>query len=570
MPLQTLPKQLMLLIALVQGLLLLILHRAIELDAWPSHSPHWLLTFYSLVLSIPLMFLLALDKTNTKPLIRWILPFSLLLAGMAFYTGSQATVAERFELNQVLPLFVVTVIVAVFKVLMYAQNLSQNKTLSYHLLFRFSWRNFLSLALSVLFTLCVWAVLMLWAQLFVVIGIDFFKTLFESKWFYYPVLNLAFGLGVIIFRSQEHIIDTLTRIQQALMKFLLIILIFVSLLFLLALPFTGLTLLWNTGSGSILILVMQGLILFFINAVYQDEPQSRPYPLFVHRFIYLGVALLPIYSVIVCYGLHLRIGQYGLTVDRAWGLVIWALLGLFSVGYLWGIVRLRDNWLVQLSWVNVRMGGLVLVLMILLNSPLLDFRKITVNSQLNRLEQGELTVDDMDLRYFRQDLAHPGYLALQQIKQDYDNNAALQLKIDNLYLPAEQIKAMTQAQFLAKLNVDATQTLPAGLAEAMYTFAAQNVWQINRLQQAKLLAVDWDQDGTADYLLLQEFQQSNLLTLFYRDGGTWQNLAVSSNVPIGEKQLAQLHDASSELKLIEPRWKILQLGDLQLAPRTER
>ena len=560
----------MLLIALVQGLLLLVLHRAIELDAWPSQSPQWLLTFYSLVLSTPLMLLLALEQNNIKPLLRWILPFSLLLAGMAFYTGSQATIAERFELHQVLPVFVITVMVAVFKVLMYAQNSSQNKTLSYHLLFRFSWRNFLSLALSGLFTLCVWAVLMLWAQLFVVIGIDFFKTLFESKWFYYPVLNLAFGLGVIIFRSQEHIIDTLTRIQQALMKFLLLILIFVSLLFLMALPFTGLTLLWNTGSGSILILVMQGLILFFINAVYQDEPECRPYPLLVHRFIYLGIALLPIYSIIVYYGLHLRIEQYGWTIARAWGVVLWALLALFSIGYLWGIVRRRDNWLVQLSWVNVRMGGLVLALMILLNSPLLDFRKITVSSQLHRLEQTQLTLDELDLAYFRQELAYPGYLALQNIKQNHQDNAELQRKIENLYLPAAQTKAMTEAQFFAKLARHNVSTLPAGLSEAIYAFASQDVWRLNRLQQGWLIAVDLDQDGTNDYLLVQVFQQSNLLSLFYKDDGNWLNLPVNGNIKIEQQQLTDLSNSISELKIVEPRWKILQLGDLQLAPRTER
>ncbi len=178
---------------------------------------------------------------------------------------------------------------------------------------------------------------MLWAALFKVIQIDFFDDLFAKQWFYYPTLSLAFAFGIIIFRNQAGVIDTITRIQQALMKFLLVILALVSVLFMLALPFTGLTPLWKTGHGSLLILCLQALMLFFLNAVYQADAESRPYPLWLHRAIYAAVALLPVYSLIACYGLMLRVEQYGWSVSRCWGLVLWAILALFSVGYLWGI-----------------------------------------------------------------------------------------------------------------------------------------------------------------------------------------------------------------------------------------
>src|SRR5690606_41751209 len=158
---------------------------------------------------------------------------------------------------------------------------------------------------TIIFSFSVWGVLMLSADLIKLIRIDFFHDLFTERWFYYPVLALAHGFGIIIFRNQSKVIDTITRIQQALMKFLLVILVLVSLLFLAALPFTGLAPLWETGQGSMLILWLQALMLFFLNAVYQDDADARPYPLLVHRFIYIGVALLPVYSVIAFYGLGL-------------------------------------------------------------------------------------------------------------------------------------------------------------------------------------------------------------------------------------------------------------------------
>jgi hypothetical protein len=248
--------------------------------------------------------------------------------------------------------------------------------------------------------------LILWAALFDAINIEFFNDLFKKPWFYYPAIALANGFGIIIFRNLTYIIDTITRLQQALMKFLLVILVLVSLLFIGALPFTGLEPLWKSG-GSSLILWMQALMLFFLNAVYQDDPDARPYHLVLHRFIYIGIAILPIYSIISFYGLSLRVDQYGWTLARCWAFLIWFLLALFPIGYCWGIAKLRDEWLQQLSKVNVVIGLIVLALMLMVNSPLLDFRKIVVNNQLQRLETGLTQIEDFDINYFRKSLAKP-------------------------------------------------------------------------------------------------------------------------------------------------------------------
>ncbi len=80
------------------------------------------------------------------------------------------------------------------------------------------------------------------------------------------------------------------------------------------------------------------------------------------------------------------------------------------------------------------MGLVLLAVMMLVNSPLIDFRKITVQSQLARLEDGRTLLADFDLHYFRHDLAKPGYDALQQLKAHYgETNPALALRIDTLY-----------------------------------------------------------------------------------------------------------------------------------------
>ena len=73
------------------------------------------------------------------------------------------------------------------------------------------------------------------------------------------------------------------------------------------------------------------------------------------------------------------------------------------------------------------LAGLVLV-----NSPLLDFRKLSLASQMARLERGDVTLDTFDFFYIRQELARPGYLAIEQLKASLgDDDAELLAKIES-------------------------------------------------------------------------------------------------------------------------------------------
>ncbi len=572
-----LPTPIMLLLALVQGLSLYLLHQSISFDFWPSNQPQWLFCFYTLAVVAPVTLLLSLEKGLELKLALRLGAFALVAAALGFYAGLQAIPLEQISYQPVLFVFIFSMLLASFKALLYIQQQALGVPLSYSALFLHSWRNFLTLGLSVLFTLAVWAVLMLWAALFKVIQIDFFDDLFAKQWFYYPTLSLAFAFGIIVFRNQAGVIDTITRIQQALMKFLLVILALVSVIFMLALPFTGLTPLWKTGHGSLLILCLQALMLFFLNAVYQADADSRPYPLWLHRAIYAAVALLPVYSLIACYGLMLRVDQYGWSVSRCCGLVLWAILALFSVGYLWGILKKRDLWLQHLSWINVRMGLVLLTVMLLVNSPLIDFRKITVQSQLARLEDGRTLLADFDLHYFRHDLAKPGYDALQQLKAHYgETNPALALRIDALYRKDMHNEASEQnskdqlQQLLVALKLPDDVVLPPALKQALAEWQNDQRWQLSYISQYHLRPIDLNTDGVQDYVLLTYAHNSIDAVLFSLKGDKWQRSVVNqlfSDVksdPQAEPQLEAL-----ELKAVPPQWPLLQIGGQKFQVQTE-
>ena len=557
-----LPSKLMILIPLLQGLGLLYLHQAIELHYWPHGQPEWLFAFYSVMFIWPIMLLLGLDQHNGRAMVKVTLPFALLSGLLGYYVGHQVTPIEHIHFGALLFSFVLTMAIATFKALMYGQLWARGERITYSALFLWSWRNFLTLSLALLFAGSFWLLLMLWAALFKAINIDFFSDLFEQPWFYYPAIALANGFGIIIFRKLTYIIDIITRLQQALIKFLLVLLSLVSLLFLGALPFTGLEPLWESG-GSSLILWMQALILFFVNAVYQDEPDNWPYSVWLHRFIYISIAILPVYSLISFYGLSLRIDQYGWSLSRFWAYLIWFLLALFAIGYLWGIAKYRDSWTHQLNRTNVAIGLVVLVVMLSVNSPLLDFRKMVVADQLQRLAENKVTVEDFDLNYFRHHLARPGYEGLQTLKAEYgETHPGLLIRINALYADSNNEQpSSTRDEFIAAVTL-LSDNPPEALLTTIYQQETKNHWNLQETQQYFLQALDLDNDGDQEYLWIEKKHDHTVIKLFFQQDEQWKSSYIGSFLK-DKDNVDQFYQAllAGEIKVVPSRWNDVIVGD---------
>ena len=564
-------QKLMILISLIQGLFLLYLHQAIELNYWPSSYPQWVFALYSFSFVWPIMLLLSLNARNSLSILKYTLPFALLATLLGYYVGYQATPVAYIRYHALLSGYIFTMAIATFIALIYCQQIASGERFSYNSLFLWSWRNFLTLALSLLFAGCFWLILLLWAGLFNSIEIKFFEELFEAPWFYYPAIALANGFGIILFRKQSHIIDTIVRLQQTLMKFLLILLVFVSILFLCALPFSGLDPLWKNG-GSVLILWMQAFMLFFINAVYHGQAEQRPYSLWLHRFIYIGVVLLPIYSAISFYGLSVRVEQYGWSLDRCWAYLIWSLLALFSLSYCWGIVKKRDGWIEQLSRVNIALGLVLLGVMLLNNSPLLDFRKMVTNDQLQRLADNKITLDDFDINYFRRHLAKPGYDGLQMIKEQHGkNNPNIVLRINELYRDRKtKNPTSTREEFIAAITV--LEGEPSSqLFAAIYEREIKHSWQVRNTKKYYLRALDLNQDAQLDYLLVSHRHSGLYLTLFYFEADEWKSINLISVNRVRGESLDQVIKAlqAGEIKITRPKWNNLEISGKQFQARED-
>lgn len=556
----SLPRIPLLVVSFVQGILLFWLYRAADTDAWPSQSPLWSFPLWTLAVACPLLVLLSTDRSNYLAVGKLVGAFGALLALLAVYTGWQAEPYDQFPITSLSLAFGLSITLACFKAAMYLQQRANGDALTYQLLFTNSWRNFLIVALSLLFTLIFWLILVLWGQLFKVIGIDFFRELFEEDWFIIPCLTVAFGVGITLFRNLTRVIDNITKLLHWLTKLLLPLVIIVGVVFLSALPFVGLDILWATGNGTALLLWLLATTLFFTNAVYQDGREKDPYPRIIHQLIYVGLCALPMYSALSFYGLFLRLNQYGWTIERCWAFVVWLLLSLFAVGYVAGIVRRRSGWTSDLARVNTVMGLVVLAVMVLANSPLLDFRKASLQSQLNRIQDEDMQLADIDFWYVKNHLARPGYLWMEDKKASLEGaDAELLNLIEYPVRKGAAVSAQTSEGFWSRVTYRPESfELPSAVETMIETSFA-------RYDQGDpiIVRVDLDSDGENEYLMLLTYSNhvGNSI-LYFRDDIVWRQVNVQSHAWSGDRNTVKKRLLEGEIEVVEPRFKDVKIDDL--------
>lgn len=562
-------------IAIIQGLMILGLYELFEAKIWPSQTPLLYFPLWTIVLGAPTLLLLSLEKGNERRVLTMVAQFTGVLVLLAMYIGWQAEPIGEFPIINISSIFAVTIAIAIFKALMYIQQRAAQLPLSYQTLFTYSWRNFLVVALTCFFVLASFLLLQLWAALFRMIDINFFTTLFSEQRFMIPALSLANGLGITIFRDLTRVIDTITRLLQGMIKLLLPLVVLMSTIFILALPFTGLAPLWATGTGTSLLLWLVAIILFCSNAVYQDGREQIPYPLLVHRLIYIGLCGLPILCGLSIYGLTLRLNQYGFTIGRGWGLVVCLILSLFALGYAVGIVSKRDRWPGMLAKVNTQMGLVVLAIMILSNSPVLDFRKISIDSQLLRLHSGDIELADFDYYYARQYLARPGYQAVEKIKSELDESESDLLSLINAALPtsfAKNLQYKPKEIWQSMVYLPTNMKVPSALkklVEQQPTMSAHAITADGRADaKSYLIELDLNSDGQFEYVLIKTFFQNVIeANYFYLTGSTWRSsqLGFTRSQAFTNVDFEALYN-KGDIAIQAPTFNNIKIGELVFTP----
>lgn len=473
--------------------------------------------------------------------------------------------------------FVVAAILGVYILLPFARIYYETGRFSfpYTELFRHSWNTPFIVAIGFLFVGLYWTLVVLWAELFRILGVSFFRDVFYSTPFVHITSYTTFGLGLAVGKESHGVINTLRSITLQVFRMLMPLLALIALLFLAALIFTGLQPLWGTRAASPLLLNLLALSVLFINAVFQDGSEERPYPTWVRRGVEGMLVAMPIFAGLVLYSIGLRIHQYGLTPDRFYVVLAGIVFSLYGLGYAAAVLRRGAVWIGLIRPINIGVALFVVVLAIAVHTPVLDPLGWSARNQYQRLIEGKADPKDFDYGALRFLMGRAGYAKLEALERAESLPNALLIRTHVVAAKAAESyyalrkarppKQLTEPELLkGRLEV-----LPKGaeaperLLQAVVEKHSAGADNCVRVGGCLLYAVNLDEDPENEYLLVPPLLSYDSITIFDQGTDGWDkigSLVLRSGTWVKPAELIEKLRAS-EIELIAPIYRDIKIGD---------
>ncbi|WP_225548097.1 DUF4153 domain-containing protein [Chromobacterium violaceum] len=552
-------------IGLLQGIALYALYRAADHGGWLSLHP---LLFAPLLLAaafLPLPCQTGLGALRPARLAAWLAALAIAVAAFGAHDRWRAGL-EHAARSDLTPGALATLGIALLLFIAWTMILAgegeRRWRASYPAYFDAAWKLGLQLMFSGLFVGVFWLILNLGAELFALVGIDGLRRLIAEAEFAIPASALALSAGLHLSDVRPGIIQGLRSLLLTLLSWLLPLLVLLIGAFLALLPFTGLDSLWKTGHAAALLLGASGLLIFLLNAAYQDGGET-PGRLIALSLRAACLLLAPLQGL-AAYALALRVGQYGWSPDRVFAASLVALGACYAAGYGWTALR-RQAGLPSVASANIGAAWLSLALLAALLTPLADPARISVSSQLARLQTGRVAAERFDFDFLRYHGLRYGHAALLRLRDDPALSGAVRRKASDA-LSEDKAKPRPPAQAVRPRGPAA---LPAGFLAQDWKQAAKRSGELpscllDGREACDAYVGDYSGGGKQEVLLAEPLPAR--LSLFQRNAqGLW-TLAAAYDLPAGcPAPLEAL--ATGGAHALPPQLPDLDAGGLRLRPR---
>jgi len=549
---------------LTQGLALYLLYQAANHKVWPATDGQVFAPLLVASLAVPLIFILSVGNFRTRSVALWVLGGAALTTFLGWYDiwhGWPTYWSGTLELPQIIPsgvtLFGAAVLLFISHALIAGGDHDRRFRATYPTHFDVSWKLGLQLALAVLFVAIFWGLLWLGASLFGLVKLTFFREMIGKEWFSIPMSALAIALALHVTDVRPNLVRGVRSLVLILFSWLLPLMALIAIGFLFALVFTGLTPLWQTRRATALLLICVSTLIVLINATYQDGVPEKP----VSRIFRLtasaaALSLTPL-SLLAAYALTLRVQQYGWTVDR----ITAAAFVLIALGYAGGYtfaVLGKGAWLKRIESWNFAVALLTLATLFAYLSPIADPYRISVSSQLARLENKRISAEKLDLAELRWEGGRFGKAALEQLAKDSDRTLAKRA-----------------ATMLAKPSRYASVTTPPSPETTLTVFPKGTSLPLSFIKDVKRLdknfegpvclrhqdfacdafLIDFDQDGRNEILVVSEGGHGTV----FAQNKKWE-LVGRLPTALCPKDVEALKSGAFRLQAPIAKYRVLEIG----------
>ena len=515
----------MIFIGLLQGALCYLLMTYLV-----PHNDGWLFFGMPATIAITSALLLTVVSFKQHALWYWMALIFVVVLAMSVWLKWQVEDSDKWRQHEVFMFYgwrLLLMAMLALPWIQYSLHVSREQARYPHF-YRQLWLNALTLLIVFVANGLFWLVLLLWSEMFKLVGIPFFSTLFfDTDWFGYVAFGLITALAVVLARTQSRLVTAVQKLLTFIATGLLPLVALLALMFILTLPFTGLEAISQSVSAAGLMSTLTLLLLLLMAIVREPQKEALPYPGALRYLIKCSLIVAPIYMLIAGWSLWVRIQQYGWTPERLYGVLVVVVLLVWSFGYLASILRRGRNPLELQGPVILGVSLLALGLLVLLSSPVIDAWRISVNSHMGLYHSGKIKPDQVSL-YMLDHSGKPGRAALEALQKDVAFNQDSKRRRDlNSLLQGSRdpVKELTATQLVSKVVIAPGSEKPD---DAFWTFVKAQGYRITSCAEQNacvLVSQDLNADGHPEQVLYAFGDGESLV--FGMQKNKWDLLAVA-------------------------------------------
>ncbi|MBE0007036.1 DUF4153 domain-containing protein [Citrobacter freundii] len=515
----------MIFIGLLQGALCYLLMTYLV-----PHNDDWLFYGMPATIAITSALLLTVVSFKQRALWYWMALIFVVVLAMSVWLKWQVEDSDKWRQHEAFMFYgwrLLLMAMLALPWIQYSLRASRQQT-RYAQFYTQLWLNTLTLLIVFISNGLFWLVLLLWSEMFKLVGIPFFSTLFfDTDWFGYVAFGLITALAVVLARTQSRLVTAVQKLLTFIATGLLPLVALLALMFILTLPFTGLEAISQRVSAAGLMSTLTLLLLLLMAIVREPQKEALPYPGALRYLIKCSLIVAPIYMLIAGWSLWVRIQQYGWTPERLYGVLVAVVLLVWSFGYLASILRRGRNPLELQGPVILGVSLLALGLLVLLSSPVIDAWRISVNSHMGLYHSGKIKPDKVSL-YMLDHSGKPGRAALEALQKDVAFNQDSKRRRDlNSLLQGSRdpVKELTATQLVSKVVIAPGSEKPD---DAFWTFVKAQGYRITSCAEQNacvLVSQDLNADGHPEQVLYAFGDGESLV--FGMQKNKWDLLAVA-------------------------------------------
>jgi len=505
-------------------------------------------------------FVLVWGKILKSPLIKSMVFMAFVLFGLTTLFVWQGYTTDFHIKRKIAPLFIVAMIQITVICTAFVQSWKPAKPhYSYSDLFENAWNNHFFILFGGLLTGGFLLVLGLGTGLFDSIGIKVSKVIWSEE--LTPVyVGALIGAGIGISREYDQLIFKVRSVFFAIFRIMAYLAAVIVILFTLSLPFSLDNLFQNKNTSIILLSVVAVSILLLNTLV---DKGSNNLPVWANRIFSIQIALLPWLALLSVYAISLRIMQYGLMPKRVIAISIAVLLSLYGIAYLYQLIKHHGHWSRGLIKTNPVLAMIWVTFLIALSSPILDPVRLSVNSQMQRLQSTNVDIDKFDFYALKHRLGRRGKNALKDI-QTWTDHSQFSLIEENIKKLEDSSKYYKKQHRVTSITIigESNKLIEKLKSMNLKSCYNENPCFIKQLHLSKALKAEavifkFRKTSLGDY---------SLTTQIYDPGVWWKEAQNYASKGITASQMKKIIEdlKQDKQKFIAAKYQDLEVGGIKL------